>query len=671
MIKNIIITFFVLIFFVTLTHGNTYVKKADLPAYSISADIISTEDGDIPVIQAGDGDIPVIAQSPGEIVGITFHDQQHNTTLGHNIAVDDGGGVNIAWMWAADDQINPRRVKYRYRNSDGTWGTLSNVDPGPRGGYSVMDLKMDNTGVAFYHLTDQAGDTETQVATDLIPGFGSFIPVYVDNNQFPLEDINWPQGAVGYGNIAYVMAANNNADPIQGTVYYSHSNSDDYPTDLFQDWELLEDTRQRRRLLSFTIDASKTSPKVVRAFLLGVNDDDNDEGSALFQTRDDVYVQFSTDSGLTWGDLTQVTFYNSEDGDYLVEADYMPEDDYTYYWEASHTVEAHIDGNDTAHLVWSQLLHPVRNDTVWGGLPIGGIFHWDDLSEEISVVYDDWTDNPKELWDIPDSDAWIGNSLSSRLGAFKTTVCAPTITHDEDNNLYVVFNKFFYDDYCAMIPDYQWQIYTNGKMFNGDIMAIGSTDNGATWWSAAGQGEAINLTDTHTPDCQPGECDDDRYPTVAKQVVNGDLHIFYVHDKSPGRYIGPTFNQNEGEGTENPIMYLSVPASEIFTGDAVEDDSDLEATEQSTFLRQNRPNPFNTKTTIRFNLNQSSKVELAIYNEVGQLVKTLVQEHRLTGEHEVVWDGSDDKGEFVSTGLYFYRLSTDKIAETKRMIMIR
>jgi len=88
-------------------------------------------------------------------------------------------------------------------------------------------------------------------------------------------------------------------------------------------------------------------------------------------------------------------------------------------------------------------------------------------------------------------------------------------------------------------------------------------------------------------------------------------------------------------------------------------------------LAQNVPNPFNPQTTIRFTLPANERVALAIYNANGQLVKTLVSDDRASGTYNVTWDGHDSRGNAVSSGVYFYRLSAGKFSETRKMVLLK
>ncbi len=87
-------------------------------------------------------------------------------------------------------------------------------------------------------------------------------------------------------------------------------------------------------------------------------------------------------------------------------------------------------------------------------------------------------------------------------------------------------------------------------------------------------------------------------------------------------------------------------------------------------LAQNFPNPFNPTTTIQFSLADKSNVRLYVYNSLGQLVTTLLHETRSPGMHSVVWDGKDENGLKVSSGIYFYHMETETFSNTKRMMII-
>ncbi|MCF7793336.1 MAG: PKD domain-containing protein [Candidatus Cloacimonetes bacterium] len=94
--------------------------------------------------------------------------------------------------------------------------------------------------------------------------------------------------------------------------------------------------------------------------------------------------------------------------------------------------------------------------------------------------------------------------------------------------------------------------------------------------------------------------------------------------------------------------------------------------EISNLLKQNYPNPFNPTTNIAYDIQESGKVKISIFNIKGQLVRTLVNDTKPAGTHSVDWHGKDNAGRNVSSGLYFYRLSKEnKIIDTKKMLLLK
>jgi len=88
-------------------------------------------------------------------------------------------------------------------------------------------------------------------------------------------------------------------------------------------------------------------------------------------------------------------------------------------------------------------------------------------------------------------------------------------------------------------------------------------------------------------------------------------------------------------------------------------------------LGQNYPNPFNPVTKMNFELPRSGRVVLTIYNLIGQEVKTLLNENLNYGYHIASWDGLDNKGRMVSSGVYFSELQASGIRKTRKMILLK
>ena len=91
-------------------------------------------------------------------------------------------------------------------------------------------------------------------------------------------------------------------------------------------------------------------------------------------------------------------------------------------------------------------------------------------------------------------------------------------------------------------------------------------------------------------------------------------------------------------------------------------------------LTQNYPNPFNPSTTIEYNIHSSGNVSLNVYDVMGRLVRTLVNEYKEAGNsngYSVTWDGLDNFGNKVSTGVYIYSLQAQGVSTTKKMVLMK
>jgi len=88
-------------------------------------------------------------------------------------------------------------------------------------------------------------------------------------------------------------------------------------------------------------------------------------------------------------------------------------------------------------------------------------------------------------------------------------------------------------------------------------------------------------------------------------------------------------------------------------------------------LAQNYPNPFNPSTTIKYALQENAEVTLKIYNVLGQVVRTLVNEKQTAGYKLVVWDGTNDIGVQAASGIYIYRIEAKDFVQSKKLILMR
>ncbi len=90
-----------------------------------------------------------------------------------------------------------------------------------------------------------------------------------------------------------------------------------------------------------------------------------------------------------------------------------------------------------------------------------------------------------------------------------------------------------------------------------------------------------------------------------------------------------------------------------------------------TEMSAGRPNPFNPSTTIAFSLAKDGDVSLIVYDVSGQRVRTLVDEHRKRERYSVEWDGRDDQGSPVASGVYFCRMISGTVSSTQKLVLLK
>ena len=153
------------------------------------------------------------------------------------------------------------------------------------------------------------------------------------------------------------------------------------------------------------------------------------------------------------------------------------------------------------------------------------------------------------------------------------------------------------------------------------------------------------------------------------EIIGQATSTFYLDEYVPGwlrYYVTAVYDGG----------YESGPSNQIYNPIDVDD---YEFAELRTELIGNYPNPFNPSgvgrsptTTISFSIFEKSNVELSIYNIKGQRIRSLANNVFIKGNHSVIWDGNDDTGNLVNSGLYFYKLNVNgKTESVKKCLLLK
>lgn len=281
-------------------------------------------------------------------------------------------------------------------------------------------------------------------------------------------------------------------------------------------------------------------------------------------------------------------------------------------------IDAVYDNDGNLHIVW------VGTHWSWtqGWLIHSYLMHWSEATGITEIA-----EHPQ--WEFPDC----------RTGSWNLSFAKLSIGCDSQNNLFVIATRFDNQD-CS------YSGYANGEIYG-----VASGDGGASW------GEMVNLTNSPTPGCWPGECDSDHWSSLA-ETADDSLYILYINDKDAGG-----IPLSEGVDTENPVMYYAVHKSTLLPT-RVDEAKEVEPT--AFALMQNYPNPFNATTEISYRLATDGPVKLEIFNLLGEKVETVVDEKQTRGEKSVIWDASG-----FSSGTYFCRLTAGDLSQIRRMTLLR
>ncbi len=175
----------------------------------------------------------------------------------------------------------------------------------------------------------------------------------------------------------------------------------------------------------------------------------------------------------------------------------------------------------------------------------------------------------------------------------------------------------------------------------------------------------------------PGQISNTVLGNRGTALVDGD-QIFLVTVDQPAFSV----MKDASNSAETGFWYMAMPgfsnaAPAVELADVALDDIHASAALPKTFaLDQNYPNPFNPSTTISVQIPETVEspnfsTTLRIYDVRGRLVKTLIDERLSPGFYSVQWDGVNDNGEKVSSGIYFYSIKAGSFASTRKMMMLK
>jgi hypothetical protein len=342
---------------------------------------------------------------------------------------------------------------------------------------------------------------------------------------------------------------------------------------------------------------------------------------------------------------------------------------------------------------------PVQSATFDRGILVVNGVDWSNYGTEIRSAYQDsafWGSHPISFWDLFASPSGgYPSSLPTPLG---TNKAVPVDTLKKFSAVVWVGNNYNGDLAKWLSTSIQGYLEAGGNVLflsrmGRDFLHSGLSDYlGVTW-----AGEVENTCTNYTAR-EAGLAD---MGLLGSQTLNalfdtsfagGETELLFT-SASPGGTLGSGAWRNPAYGAPNrpdggDFVFLSgrpyrwnhddIRANadtilakffhEPYSPTGVAGEVPRTA---APSLAQNRPNPFNPTTTIRFTLPSKERVGIRIYETSGRLARTLLDKEMPSGSHEIVWDGRTAGGAPTASGVYFYRMEAGAFSDVKKMVLIR
>lgn len=161
------------------------------------------------------------------------------------------------------------------------------------------------------------------------------------------------------------------------------------------------------------------------------------------------------------------------------------------------------------------------------------------------------------------------------------------------------------------------------------------------------------------------ECTTGVAPAPGDCRIVAPAYNFTIDNTENSYFLYVNVNNTSGTAWESEMFFKAIIRYHLNLTAAPDGD------QSSTGQLKNLPNPFNPSTTTAFDLQNDGDVRLNVYDLQGACVRTLVDERMVAGNHRVVWDGRDDKGAAVASGVYLMRLETAAGTQENKVTLVR
>jgi hypothetical protein len=572
-------------------------------------------------------------------LGKSYYDLQTNASIGNRVILHSDGTISAVWTASEGDATGWPERGSGYNHNDGSaWFSDrdARIEPSTRTGWPSIVTLSDGREAVIAHLAGEGGFV---MSTNDSKGSTNFTTTskFLDDETVPGTDrhIIWNRSGSGNGYIHlisnYTFSANVprvDRNGVGSPTTYSRSSDDGATWDIQH--ALLPGYDSTKILFgggdSYAIDVQDS---VVAIAIGGIYDKvmlwkSTDNGNTFTYTQVDDYPYGGFGQGIEPGDTA-----TCNDG----------------------SIEVILDQNNNAHVFYGTYTF-LDADTSDGTLTfwptLSRIMHWSEgmsSSNVAGVLIDMDGDSTtpinitEETYRSLDANDIPYNNLNSASQIGNTgLVTMPTASMDANGNLFLV--------YSAPI---EGAIHFLNSTYR-DVHVTYSTDGGASWIGPQ------NLTQDRTTE--------NTFPCVAKDA-NDFLHVVFHQDLTPGCHLQNNSADGSHPNDQTDVQYTAVKVSDILNnviGPNLAGEEDIERPAEVFVVSQNQPNPFNATSKVIIYLQSGSELNLTITDMLGNVVNQGELGILSSGNHAITLDASG-----LSSGMYFYTLSTKDHSITKKM----